>query len=206
MTEVEIAWVAALLEGEGAFFSTPKKSTTGGVYYEYRVSCNMCDEDVLARLHRLVAVGRLSGPHKRKNPKHKPFYRWNLSKRFEVLDLCMKILPYMGLRRSAKIAEIFDTMSEYKPRATWRHGTRQGYERGCRCADCRAAHAERFMKLRRSQGIVAREPAKHGTRAMYVRHKCRCDDCREAAREYARYRKKQKAQSSNPIILAPHRA
>lgn len=35
-------------------------------------------------------------------------------------------------------------------RPTWSHGTRQGYEKGCRCTQCRAAHAER-MRVRRAR-------------------------------------------------------
>lgn len=30
----------------------------------------------------------------------------------------------------------------------WRHGTRNGYETGCRCDECRAAHAKRFRDTR----------------------------------------------------------
>ncbi len=31
---------------------------------------------------------------------------------------------------------------------TWNHGTRHGYEQGCRCDDCKACHAERHRRLR----------------------------------------------------------
>ena len=48
---------------------------------------------------------------------------------------------------------------------TWRHGTRQGYERGCKCRECKAAHAARIRERRRKKnadlGLVAetaREP------------------------------------------------
>lgn len=30
----------------------------------------------------------------------------------------------------------------------WQHGTRHGYEKGCRCLDCKAAHAERHRRMR----------------------------------------------------------
>lgn len=31
---------------------------------------------------------------------------------------------------------------------TWKHGTRHGYETGCRCDECRAAHAARHRSMR----------------------------------------------------------
>ena len=41
-----------------------------------------------------------------------------------------------------------DAMRPGTIRPPWRHGTRHGYETGCRCNDCRSAHNERMQKHR----------------------------------------------------------
>jgi len=40
---------------------------------------------------------------------------------------------------------------------TWRHGTRVGYDKGCKCAECKAAHAARFRERRRKRKEVLGE-------------------------------------------------
>lgn len=64
----------------------------------------------------------------------------------------------------------------------------------CPCTDCRrrrnAAARRRFREANPDAERRGRqdEPAPHGTRARYVRGKCRCEECRVANREYARER------------------
>jgi hypothetical protein len=64
-----------------------------------------------------------------------------------------------------------------------RHGTDNGYRHHrCRCAACRAAHAEwhwEARELRDDQGLAADDP-RHGRYSTYVNHACRCDACRAA--------------------------
>ena len=36
----------------------------------------------------------------------------------------------------------------------WRHGTRAGYENGCRCKECKFAHAKRMRELRRRKNLT----------------------------------------------------
>ena len=141
------AWVAALLEGEGCFTLTWKKSTNGGVYPGFRISCNMTDGDVLERLHKW-AGGRLNDPRPVLNPNWKPVWRWDMHKRDDVYLLCSEILPLMGQRRSARIKELMDAYEAFG-RVPWRHGTRQGYEfHKCHCELCRAANTNRHRSRR----------------------------------------------------------
>jgi len=60
-----------------------------------------------------------------------------------------------------------------------------GYERGCRCADCKAAHARHEDARRRAMGVPKRRPAEHGTYSKYT-DGCRCGPCRAASAAYAR--------------------
>ena len=65
------------------------------------------------------------------------------------------------------------------------------YSRGCRCAVCRAGKAA-YMRQRRAAGVAllraaqtaqgtvrpVSSTARHGTRAGYEEHGCRCGPCR----------------------------
>lgn len=148
MTSEEIAWVAGVLEGEGSFFVSWKTSTGGVRYPSFRVQCNMCDQDIILRLYRICGIGNMRGPLPTQKPHHKPAFSWIVNKRAEIKDLVERILPLMGIRRSEQINTVLRTMIDYPPQKTWGHGTRWGYEKGCRCDPCRAAHAERFRKRR----------------------------------------------------------
>ncbi|NBQ69806.1 MAG: hypothetical protein EBU46_13685 [Nitrosomonadaceae bacterium] len=156
IVESDLCWIAGLLEGEGSFILSWKK-TKAGRYPVYIVQCNMTDRDVVARLHRLLGVGHLSKKQIPKNKRHKPFWSWRLNKRDEVRSLAEMLLPLMGRRRSAKIRELLKAEQDH-PALKPHHGTRNMYERkGCRCHLCRGAHADRFRKIRRVQNPELRK-------------------------------------------------
>jgi hypothetical protein len=90
------------------------------------------------------------------------------------------------------------------------HGTNNGYAHyGCRCAECRAAHAAYYrthqrIRYRRKKGLPDDYafPARtkeliHGTHDGYVNRGCRCDECKAAAAGYRAGRFK------NGICAAP---
>lgn len=65
------------------------------------------------------------------------------------------------------------------------HGTATGYQYGCRCGDCRGAHAaaNRLARARRARALPeTTAQLVHGTRSTYVNHGCRCSACDEAQR------------------------
>lgn len=186
--EPRIAWVSGILEGEGAFLVSWKVSKSGQRYPTFRVSCNMCDGDVLQRLGEWSSCGRLREPLPVRNPAHRPVFRWNVNKRADVESLIRRVLPFMGCRRSKKIAELLEIMEQFPPRASWRHATRAGYDAGCRCEKCRAVNATRAMARRRRIGIQPRTQLRHGTRSKYVSG-CRCEPCRVANMAYNRKRR-----------------
>ena len=153
----QTVWLAALLEGEASWVKQKRTTKNGIEYYSFCVQCNMCDEDVLRRAYEFAGVGRFNGPYKQQQPHHQDFWRFTVHKRDHVQQLCLRILPYMGSRRSKKILEFIDMIETGHRRKPWRHGTRQGYEyRKCRCDDCRAANAKRFRDRRaRMKHLVA---------------------------------------------------
>ena len=50
MTDLEIAWIAGILEGEGCFTCDTKTT-------RLRVQCVMTDKDIIDRLHNIVGKG-----------------------------------------------------------------------------------------------------------------------------------------------------
>lgn len=73
--------------------------------------------------------------------------------------------------------------------ANTQHGTSNGYTNyGCRCEDCKTAHATTTRERKAARPPLAPDDPRHGLRSSYGNHKCRCDLCRAAntasAREY----------------------
>jgi len=103
-TEVENAWAAGLLEGEGSFFTKTNGHTP-------IVSCQMTDLDVLDSLHSLFG-GNLRSYDKRESH-HKQSWTWSISGD-KAINLLEKILPYMHQRRTEKIHTIIETWNSRK--------------------------------------------------------------------------------------------
>lgn len=101
----DIAWLAGLLEGEGAFFISWKE-TDGYRYPAFRIAMNLTDEDVLRRAAAIAGVGLVRGPYQQPNSKHKQFWRWYVNRRDHVYALLVAIHQFMGERRASRIREI----------------------------------------------------------------------------------------------------
>lgn len=68
-----------------------------------------------------------------------------------------------------------------------KHGTRGGYQRKCRCAECVAANRA-YNRGRRANPPALPDGA-HGSNSTYVQYGCRCDRCKQAhADDAASYR------------------
>ena len=68
MTVAELAWVAGLIEGEGCFFVTERKTEKYGPYRYARVTVCMTDRDILELLQAVTGVGIIEKMRERKNP------------------------------------------------------------------------------------------------------------------------------------------
>lgn len=96
ITDIDAAWLAGLLEGEGSFlFPSPSCYPS-----QVGVSLQMTDEDVVARVGRLIgATYRRSIPP---NPAWSPTFIIQVRGR-RALSVMQAILPFMGERRTARI-------------------------------------------------------------------------------------------------------
>lgn len=93
MTDIEIAWLAGILEGEGCFAinRTPK------------ITLSMTDADIIQRVASMCHKKVYTVPPRKDG--------WKTVYRVEVfgeqaIELMRKILPHMGQRRSKKINEV----------------------------------------------------------------------------------------------------
>lgn len=136
--EIDIAWAAGVIEGEGTF----------GISNEHvlSVTVRMTDKDVVERLHSILG-GRFYGPYKEVS-RNKPIYTWALRRREELIPVLREILPFMGDRRTARIMELLDSNNRFpKGREridAARHGTISMYsnKNRCRCDNCVEAWRE----------------------------------------------------------------
>jgi hypothetical protein len=111
MSEADIAWLAGLLEGEGSFFMS--RTPNGDVMYQYPlIVVSMTDEDVIERVARFFGTKVYRYKYD-KRPGHKATYKAVVSGS-RAAGLMEMILPWMGVRRSAKIKELLESPSGRK--------------------------------------------------------------------------------------------
>ena len=99
--EIDIAWAAGLFEGEGNIYRNDRTRAVGSGSI-FIMSVKMKDEDIVKRFHSVVKVGRVKA-RKIKQPYNYPFWEWTLTKTNDILDLCQKLLLFMGKRRTKQI-------------------------------------------------------------------------------------------------------
>lgn len=121
MNEVDAAWVAGLLEGEGTFLTQPNGHSP-------RIACQMTDLDVLERLLYLCG-GTLHEVTKRQ--KHwKDCWIWRISGD-PAAEVMLSIRDFLGSRRRAKVEEVlsdwFTNGRPYKEDSVRRNQAAQDY-------------------------------------------------------------------------------
>jgi len=112
--ELDIAWLAGLLEGEGCFHvSSPTTGRPGILVY-----LQMRDYDVVLRAQQLMGAGKI-GHRKRSlhNPKHNDTFQISVHGR-KAEPVMRDVLPYMGERKAAQISGILsmEGLSHHDPR------------------------------------------------------------------------------------------
>lgn len=100
-TDVEIAWLAGLLEGEGCF----------GYYNSApSIQLQMTDEDIVIRAATLMNAKMRSVWKPRGKPTYKPVYSCAL-RGPDCVAWMEAVLPFMGARRGAVIRDILHKWS-----------------------------------------------------------------------------------------------
>ena len=103
--ELDYAWAAGVLEGEGCFsiFKRKERRNTRSV----AIHCVMGDEDIVRRLHSLFGCGHVSIiPPRSEN--WKTMWAWQVQNKVGVLEVILRVLPYLGIRRTAKAKELMN--------------------------------------------------------------------------------------------------
>ena len=107
MTDLQLAWVSGLFEGEGSISSQTHKD------YTYpRVSLGMTDPDVVRKFAEYVGYGSIT-EYQPKSLKSdgstwKKVYNWRIGKKSDVVDFLTQLLPYLGDRRAHKALDALD--------------------------------------------------------------------------------------------------
>lgn len=110
ITDIELGWLAGILEGEGSFVVVKGKDG----YTRFQVVVQMTDEDVINELHRLTGLGTINGPYQRKGREtHKSLWRWQVCYKADIEALCLQILPYMHERRRLQIHRLLSKSNQY---------------------------------------------------------------------------------------------
>lgn len=103
MTDVQIAWVSGIFEGEGTFGIGTVKTKNGSIYNQVYTAVHMTDEDVIKKLYDFTGIGNMRSLTERPNTKQA--YMWKVSVRKDVEDLIFAMLPHLGQRRTARALE-----------------------------------------------------------------------------------------------------
>jgi hypothetical protein len=106
LTEIDLAWLAGLFEGEGCICITGSKRGRKSVV----LSMNMTDQDVMERVNRMFPMpsGQLKVRQRfspDKSRQWKTQYAWYACNRTDVKQILELLLPQFGSRRRAKALE-----------------------------------------------------------------------------------------------------
>jgi hypothetical protein len=103
ITEVDAAWIAGVLEGEGCWTTKNGRSS-------WTVAVRMTDRDIVERLALLTGIGRLSREESTRG--HKTAWIWQVCARPHREWLTLRVWPWLGSRRRARIKELWPEIED----------------------------------------------------------------------------------------------
>jgi hypothetical protein len=127
MTALDLAWLSGYLDGEGCFSISSYAMAKDKIYRSPSISVCATDEDLVDRAASLMGcrVRLVAG----RNTSHKAVYEARLSGT-AAIALMLELKPYMGVRRSAAIADVIAKAS-----------LRPGVAFGSRCGQAKLSEA-----------------------------------------------------------------
>lgn len=167
MNEIQSAWVAGMVEGEGHIRVTKTKCPTPRT----SITISSTDEDVIDKLVRVTECGNKQGPYRAKRngsviANWKPFWVWQLCRKDHFLSVAEAIRPHLCSRRSQALDEVvavalredeFAAMRRHhlRGRTHCKHGheftkenTRLARSKGSHYRVCKACCSSRLRKHR----------------------------------------------------------
>lgn len=139
ISEIEVAWLAGLLEGEGNFeFNNYNRSCP-------RVRVEMTDKDVVDRVASIIGGKPTVRPAKKYQDHHKQSYVYSASGA-RLIPLLKRMFPYMSNRRRAKLSAIFDQFIDLIGYESHRDTPNFSFHMR-KCVDCRRANLEALTAL-----------------------------------------------------------
>lgn len=107
-SDIEIAWLAGLLEGEGSFMMCNNRG--GGKTYRYpKIVVGMTDRDIIERVAAIFGTSVYNLPdytYPQYQKPRKPAYRAAVQGT-KAAELMKALYPWLGARRRAKVDEVF---------------------------------------------------------------------------------------------------
>jgi hypothetical protein len=90
LSNVHLAWLAGVIEGEGTFGRSGRSAG--------QVRVVMCDQDIIHRMHVITGIGRVHYRGQR-SERCRPQWEWSVTRRGNVLDLDELLAPLLLSRR-----------------------------------------------------------------------------------------------------------
>ena len=111
-TKEQLAWMAALYEGEG--YVAPPRSRSEGGSSPLRLRVKMCDKDVLERFQRYAGGGTLLGPHKPSGFGKKHTFELSVHGA-RAHALLSAFIPWLGSRRRSQVSVALAKWAALRP-------------------------------------------------------------------------------------------
>ena len=155
LSEVELAWLAGLLEGEGSFVAASARAT-----YTVTAQIVMTDLDVIEKVASWWRVC-ISRPRRLKEH-HKQTYRCTLRGQ-RAVDWMVRLKPLMGARRQEQITR---AIASWKPKGQYQKVTTDQ----ARMITARWQAGERAQELAQEFGLTVQGVYALRERAHFTKH------------------------------------